>query len=339
MTVKHSVAVLAIGLLGCISRAGTTPEVDIHDPALGRDGGNYYLYSTGPGVPFYSSKDLMHWTVRGQVFGSEPSWARGVTPGFNGHVWAPDVSSADGKYYLYYSVSGFGKNDSAIGVTVNKTLDPSSPDYKWEDKGIVLRSVAGRDDWNAIDANVIADANGTPWMVFGSFWSGIKLVKLNADRTRLAEPQVWYSIAARPRTSADTKTAGDGAVEGPFLFRKGDYYYLFVSTGYCCRGKASTYRIAVGRSKAITGPYLDKAGEDMAKGGGTPLVSENAKWAGWGGQGVYSFDGKDYVAMHAYEAADNDFHRLKVLPMTWDAAGWPSIDGRALDSFHTTLKK
>lgn len=338
MTVKHAITVLAVALMGCFSWAGTAPEVDIHDPAMGQDGGSYYLYSTGPGVPFYSSKDLEHWTARGRVFASEPFWARSVAPGFNGHVWAPDVSYADGKYYLYYSVSGFGKNDSAIGVTVNKTLDPSSPDYKWEDKGIVVRSIAGRDDWNAIDGNVLADAEGTSWMTFGSFWSGIKLVKLTADRTRLAEPQVWHTIAARPRTNADGKTAGDGAVEGPFLFHKGDYYYLFVSTGYCCRGKASTYRVAVGRSKTITGPYLDKAGTDMAKGGGTPLVSENPKWAGWGGQGVYNFDGKDYVVMHAYEAADNDFHRLKVLPIRWDAAGWPSVDGSALDSFHTTLK-
>lgn len=338
MTVKHTIAVLAVALMGCISWAGATPEVDIHDPALGQDGGSYYLYSTGPGVPVYSSKDLKHWTARGRVFASEPSWARSVAPDFNGHVWAPDVTYADGKYYLYYSISSFGKNDSAIGVTVNKTLDPSSPDYKWEDKGIVVRSVAGRDDWNAIDGNVIADADGTPWMTFGSFWSGIKLVKLTADRTRLAEPQVWYTLAARPRANGDTKTAGDGAVEGPFLFHKGDYYYLFVSTGYCCRGKASTYRVAVGRSKTITGPYLDKAGVDMARGGGTPLVSENPKWAGWGGQGVYNLNGKDYVVMHAYEAADNDFHRLKVLPISWDAAGWPSVDGRVLDTFHTTLK-
>lgn len=319
--------------------AATLPEIDIHDPALAKNGATYYLYSTGPGVPFYSSKDMVHWTERDRVFATEPSWAHKVTARFNGHVWAPDVDFADGKYYLYYSVSGFGRNDSAIGVTINKTLDPASPDYRWDDKGIVVRSVAGRDDWNAIDANVITDAGGTPWMAFGSFWSGIKLVKLNADRISLAEPEEWHTIAARPRAAVDARQPGDGAVEGPFLFMKGDYYYLFVSTGLCCRGKASTYRVAVGRSKAVTGPYLDKEGHDMAAGGGTPLVSENPRWAGWGGQGVYSFGGNDYVVMHAYEAADNNFHRLKILAITWDDAGWPSVDGRALDKFHTTLKK
>lgn len=336
MTVKHSLAIIAFAFLGGFSWAA--PEVDIHDPALAEDGGSYYLYSTGPGVTFYSSKDLLKWSSKERVFAGEPNWARKVASGFNGHIWAPDLSYANGRYYLYYSVSGFGKNDSAIGVTINKTLDPSSPEYKWEDKGIVLRSVAGRDDWNAIDANVIEDAGGTPWMVFGSFWSGIKLVKLSADRIHLVEPQEWHSIAARPRSAAEAKMPGEGAVEGPFLFHKGGYYYLFVSIGYCCRGKASTYRVAVGRSKEITGPYLDKEGVDMEKGGGTPLVSENPKWAGWGGQGVYSLGGKDYVVMHAYEAADNDFHRLKILPITWDGAGWPSVDGAALDRFHTTLK-
>jgi arabinan endo-1,5-alpha-L-arabinosidase len=340
MNPKRTVAILAAAVLGGICWAQSSSEVDIHDPAMGTDGGRYYLYSTGPGIPFYSSKDRVHWAAGGRVFAGEPAWGRGVAAGFNGHVWAPDVVRHDGKYYLYYSVSGFGKNDAAIGVTVNKTLDPASPDYKWDDKGIVIRSVAGRDDWNAIDPNVITDAKGEAWMTFGSFWSGIKLVKLNADWTGLAEPQDWHTLAARPRTAVpDARNPGDGAIEGPFLFRRGDYYYLFVSTGYCCRGKASTYRVAVGRAKEITGPYLDKDGRDMAAGGGTPLLSENKAWAGWGGQGVYKFDGKDFVVMHAYEAADNDFHRLKVLPIAWDAAGWPSVDGHSLDTFHAPLMK
>ncbi|GAA0543889.1 arabinan endo-1,5-alpha-L-arabinosidase [Rhizomicrobium palustre] len=338
MSVNNTLAIIVVMFLGGISSAAALPEVDIHDPALIKDGKRLYLYSTGPGITFYSSNDRVHWSGQGRVFAGEPVWARSVSASFNGHVWAPDVSYAGGKYYLYYTVSGFGKNDSAIGVAVNKTLDPASPDYRWEDKGIVLRSVAGRDDWNAIDANVIDDASGTPWMAFGSFWSGIKLVKLNPDRIHVAEPQEWHSIAARPRGGADARAPGDGAVEGPFLYRKGDFYYLFVSTGYCCRGKASTYRVAVGRSKTITGPYLDKDGVDMVKGGGTPLLSENPKWAGWGGQGVYNLDGKDVVVMHAYEAADNNFHRLKILPISWDATGWPAVDGAALDRFHTTLK-
>ena len=332
--------VAAIMCAGCASLAGQPPDVDIHDPAVGADNGAWFLYSTGPGITFYSSKDRVQWAPCGRVFAGEPAWARSITPRFNGHVWAPDVIRHGGKYYLTYSVSGFGRNDSAIGVAVNTTLDPSSPDYRWDDKGILLRSVAGRDDWNAIDSNIAFDDRGTPWMTFGSFWSGIKLVKLNADLTGLAEPQEWHSLARRDTApSADVASPGDGAVEGPFLFQKNGYYYLFVSTGLCCIGKASTYRVGVGRSRAITGPYLDKAGLDMAKGGGTALLAENGKWAGWGGQGVYAVGGKDYLVMHAYEAADNDFHRLKILEITWDAQGWPIVDPAALDRYRGVLTK
>ena len=315
-------------------------QVDVHDPAMAKEGDTYYLYSTGPGVTFYSSKDRKKWVLRGRVFPAEPAWARSVASNFSGHIWAPDVAFHDGKYYLYYSVSGFGKNDSAIGVTVNQTLDPASADYKWEDRGIVLRSVAGRDLWNAIDSNVVVDGNGTPWMTFGSFWSGIKLVKLNASWTGLAEPEEWFSIAKRERSVLlDDKSAGPAEIEGPFLFKKGDYYYLFVSTGLCCRGKNSTYRIMVGRSKDVTGPYLDRDGRDMAAGGGSPLMAENNKWAGWGGNSVYTFDGNDYIVCHAYEAADNNFHRLKIVKITWDAMQWPTVDGKAFDDYRSILVK
>ena len=335
--ISSMAAVLVIASRGLY--AGPVDQVDIHDPAMAKDGGTYYLFSTGPGITFYSSKDMIHWSARGRIFPSEPSWARSVNGAFNGHIWAPDVTYHNGKYYLYYAVSSPGVADSAIGLTIGKTLDPASPDYQWEDQGIVLRSVAGRDLWNAIDPNVIVDGSGTPWMTFGSFWSGIKLVKLSADWTKLATPEEWHSIAARPRAEADDRAPGSGEIEGPFLFRKGDYYYLFVSTGLCCRGKNSTYRIMVGRSKEITGPYLDRDGKDMAQGGGSPLLAENKTWAGWGGQGVYTFDGKDYVVFHAYEAADNNFHRLKIAKITWDTMQWPIVDSKAIDDYRSILLK
>ena len=128
-------------------------QVSIHDPAMAREGDTYYLFSSGPGITFYSSQDMKNWKLRGRVFPGEPSWAKSVASRFNGHVWAPDIAHHDGRYYLYYAVSSPGQNSSAIGVTINKTLDPDSPDYKWEDQGIVLRSIPNRDLWNAIDPN------------------------------------------------------------------------------------------------------------------------------------------------------------------------------------------
>ena len=313
-------------------------QVDVHDPAMAREGDTYYLFSSGPGITFYSSKDMINWKLRGRVFPGDPSWAKGVARGFNGHVWAPDIAHHDGRFYLYYAVSAPGQNSSAIGVSINKTLNPDSPDYQWEDQGIVLRSIPNRDLWNAIDPNIIVDENGTPWMSLGSFWSGLKLVKLDSSWKAVAEPQEWYSLAKRERSVlVDDRVPGPAEIEGPFIFKTGDYYYLFASWGLCCRGKDSTYRMVVGRSKDVRGPYLDKAGKSMALGGGSLVLAGNKNWAGWGGNSAYEFDGKDYLVFHAYEAADNDFHRLKIAEIKWDEKQWPVIDEKVLDEYQSVL--
>jgi arabinan endo-1,5-alpha-L-arabinosidase len=156
----------------------------------------------------------------------------------------------------------------------------------------------------------------------------------------VAEPQEWYSIAKRERSVlVDDKVPGPAEIEGPFIFKKGDYYYLFVSWGLCCRGKDSTYRMMVGRSKDVRGPYLDKDGKSMALGGGSLVLAGNKNWAGWGGNSAYTFDGKDYLVFHAYEAADNDFHRLKIAEIKWDEKQWPVIDEKVLDEYKSVLVK
>ena len=160
---------------------------------MAKAGGQYYVFSTGPGITIYQSKDMQHWQPAGRVFATEPAWAKSIAPGFDGHLWAPDIIEKDGVFYLYYSVSAFGKNTSAIGVATNKTLDPTAKNYQWQDQGIVLQSVPERDHWNAIDPAIIRDERGDHWMSFGSFWEGLKLVKLDASLTRVAEPQQWHS--------------------------------------------------------------------------------------------------------------------------------------------------
>lgn len=334
---------ISVTLFLTIVLSATTAEnnqVDVHDPAMAKEGDTWYLFSSGPGITYYSSRDMKTWKLEGRIFPDEPSWARRVAPEFNTHIWAPDILERDGKFYLYYSVSAFGKNTSAIGLTINKTLDKKSPDYQWVDQGIIVQSVPNRDLWNGIDSTIEFDEQGNPWMAFGSWWSGIKLVKLDETWTRLAEPQEWYAIAKRDRSVLLNDTSsGPADIEGPFLFKKGDYYYLFVSTGLCCRGKNSTYQIEIGRSKNIRGPYLDKEGKDMGKGGGSLVLKGNERWAGWGGNSVYTIDGKDYIVMHAYENADNDFHRLKIGEITWDAEQWPVVDNKVLDEYIGYEKK
>jgi arabinan endo-1,5-alpha-L-arabinosidase len=342
--VTNTVSLSATGMPNIIiaSSLSAVPsiQVSIHDPAMAKEGDTYYLFSSGPGITFYSSKDMKNWALRGRVFPGDPVWARGVASRFNGHIWAPDVVYRQGRYYLYYAVSSPGQNSSAIGVTVNKTLAPDSADYKWEDRGIVLKSVPGRDLWNAIDPNVIVDEHGTAWMDFGSFWSGVKLVRLDSSCTALAEPQDWYSIAKRERSVLlDDGVPGPAEIEGPFIFKKGDYYYLFVSWGLCCRGKDSTYKIMVGRSKDVRGPYLDKEGRGMAHGGGSVVLGGNKDWPGPGGNGAYTFDGKDYLVFHAYEEADNGLQKLKIAEIKWDEEQWPAIDEEVLDEYQSVLIK
>ncbi|PWF46863.1 arabinan endo-1,5-alpha-L-arabinosidase [Massilia glaciei] len=328
---------LCLPLFAAVAACQAT-QVDVHDPVMAKEGNTYYLFSTGPGITFYSSPDMRNWKPEGKVFAAGPDWARKAAPTFNGHVWAPDIYFHAGKYYLYYSVSGFGKNTSGIGVTTNTTLDPRSPNYRWQDQGMVLQSVPGRDQWNAIDSHVIDDADGTPWMSFGSFWSGLKLVKLDATRTRLAEPQVWHAIARRApskMSKAGEADAGPGEIEAPFIFKKGDYYYLFASWGLCCKGPANTYHVVVGRSKSLTGPYLDKDGKDMQGGGGSLVLAGDKDWNGVGHNSAYSFDGKDFLVLHAYETADKYLQKLKVLPMAWDKDLWPMVDQQDLNRYQS----
>jgi arabinan endo-1,5-alpha-L-arabinosidase len=304
-----------------------TRQTAVHDPVMIKQGNTYYLFCTGWGISCFSSTDMQNWKKEKPVFATAPVWAKDAVPGFKGHIWAPDISYHNGLYYLYYSVSAFGKNTSCIGVAVNKTLNPASPDFKWEDKGKLIQSVPGRDMWNAIDPNQIDDEKGNHWLVFGSFWNGMKLVKLTTDLTAVAQPEEWRTVAARPRSFLLPDTAaGDAAIEAPFIVKKDSFYYLFVSWDYCCRGEKSDYKVVVGRSSKLTGPYTDKAGVPMVQNGGTLLVQGDGKeWFGAGHNATYQFDGKHYIVYHGYDATDKGKPKLIIQQLSWDANGWPFV--------------
>lgn len=302
-----------------------TEETSVHDPVIIKQDSVYYIFCTGNGISVWSSKNLKQWKKEAPVFARPPQWAVDAVPGYKGHTWAPDIQYFNGRYYLFYSVSQFGKNTSCIGVAVNKSLHPASPDFRWEDLGKVVQSIPGRDLWNAIDPNLILDEKGQPWLSFGSRWSGIKLVKLDSSM-KIAEPQQWYTIARRQRNYNSSDSAGGGAaIEAPFIFKKGDYYYLFVSFDLCCKGEQSTYKMVVGRSKKLQGPYIDKAGVRMDSNGGTVLLEGNADWHGVGHNAVYSSDGKDLLIFHGYDAKDKGRSKLRIEELVWDNEGWAAV--------------
>ncbi|WP_207427953.1 arabinan endo-1,5-alpha-L-arabinosidase [Pedobacter sp. SYSU D00535] len=332
---KRFSLLLALLLSVSLFAQDSKSNISVHDPVMAKEGDTYYLFATGWGISAWSSKDLKEWKKEPAVFASAPKWAVEAVPTFKGHIWAPDISFHNGKYYLYYSISAFGKNTSAIGVATNETLNPASPKFKWVDHGKVIQSYPGRTNWNAIDPNIITDKKGKAYMAFGSFWDGLKIIELSPDRLSVVGDTITLAtIASRKKTaSADNppavddnpKDAGGNAIEAPFIFKKGKYYYQFASIDYCCKGVNSTYKMIVGRSKNVKGPYLDRNGVLMSQAGGTLLLEGNKDWYGVGHNSVYNFDGTDYLIFHGYAAAENGQPKLRIEKLGWDKKGWPYV--------------
>lgn len=305
-------------------------EVGVHDPVMIQQDNQYYLFATGSGIAAWTSPDMENWEQLDPIFNETPSWTNNIVEGGRYHLWAPDITYHDGMYYLYYSVSDFGRNTSAIGVLSNPTLHPDDPDYQWTDHGQVVRSVPGRDLWNAIDPNITFDDEGTPWMSFGSFWKGVKLVRLKDNMIEIDTDNLeWHTIAARHRYwKLDDRAAGNsmnGAIEAPFIFKKNGYYYNFVSWDVCCRGEDSTYKVVVGRSTNIIGPYHDKEGEQMVHGGGSLVLEGDENYAGMGHNSAYTFNDTDYLVAHGYDLSDEGRSKLIILELEWDDEGWPVV--------------
>ena len=295
----------------------------VHDPAIIRQRDTYYLFVTNgrPGnlIPIRCSTDLHQWHLCGHVFDQLPEWAVKEIPGARA-PWAPDISFYNGKYHLYYAISTFGSMNSAIGLATNRTLDSNDPDYKWIDEGMVLRSFKGKDDWNAIDPQLFVDGKRDYWLVWGSFWSGIKMRRIDAVSGKLAAGDATlHSLASRQRTAPV-----HGSVEAPFLIRHGKYYYLFVSFDQCCQGVKSTYKVAVGRSRKVTGPYVDRSGKLMTEGGGSIVIEATTNnWRGPGHEAVLQDRGKDYLVFHAYHGVSGKPF-LQISTIAWEN-DWPKV--------------
>jgi arabinan endo-1,5-alpha-L-arabinosidase len=333
-----SLLVAAFALVLTPSLCGQQPQAltlsgdypTTHDPSIGREGDNYYVFATTMNAregqfPIRCSRDLTSWKLCGQVFDSIPAWIHEASPTTR-ELWAPDISFFQGKYHLYYAYSAFGVNTSGIALATNETLDPKSPKYHWKDEGLVLKSTKA-DDFNAIDPNIVFDAQGQPWLSFGSFWGGIKMRKIDpATGKPSAADSTLYSLAARampkrPEPPKPGLPADWQAVEAPFIVRHGSFYYLFVSFDLCCRGTQSSYRTMVGRSTQVTGPYLDADGKPMLQGGGTQLLAPNSRWIGPGGESVLQRPEGDILVFHAYDAVTGK-PALQISTLTWEN-GWP----------------
>jgi arabinan endo-1,5-alpha-L-arabinosidase len=304
-----------------------------HDPSIAKDGDTWYLFGTANGpvrkgeLPIRCSNDLHVWKMCGYVFDRIPEWITKESPQTK-ELWAPDISYFNGEYHLYYAFSVFGKNTSGIALLTNKTLNPKSADFQWVDRGPVLRSRL-EDDFNAIDPNLVLDEKGQPWLSFGSFWTGIKMRRIDAKTGLLsADDAKIYPLATRKRPENPPANPpglpGDWqAVEAPFIIHHGDYFYLFVSFDLCCRGTKSNYKTMVGRSRSVTGPYVDAGGTPLLDGGGTPLLLGNKRWLGPGGESLLQQKDGDIIVFHAYDGTSGDAY-LQISTIAW-VDGWPKV--------------
>jgi arabinan endo-1,5-alpha-L-arabinosidase len=281
----------------------------IHDPTIvKKPDGSYLAAFTADNIGLKTSSDRTTWRDIGPAFPKGAPWTTPYTKG-DKNLWAPDLSYLNGQFYMYYSASSFGTSRSAIFFATSKTGASGS----WTNHGLVVESFANS-NYNAIDPNLIIDAQGKWWLSFGSFWSGIKLVELSPKTGKPINKNNLITIAARPQNG--------GAVEAPYIIRHGNYYYLWVAFDSCCKGTASTYRTMVGRSTKITGPYLDRSGKSMAQGGGTQILASHGNIHGPGHPAVFRDNDADVLVYHYYNAAGTAQLGLNLL--RYDN-GWPVV--------------
>lgn len=246
-----------------------------HDPSIiRRDDGTYFRFSTGGKIAIHTAPALTGpWTYKGAML---PSGSKINLKGKD-DLWAPDVRKVGDYYYVYYSVSSFGTQNSAIGLARSKTMDVGT----WSDVGSAGVTSDASKPYNAIDANLF-QAGGKNYLTFGSFWKGLYQAEMKSTPTGTA------SSAKQLVSSSDGEV-----IEAPYIFKSGSYYYLFYSKGSCCGydgnrpAKGKEYRILVCRSTSPNGGFKDKSGKSCTSGGGTVVLQSHNYVYGPGGQGVY----------------------------------------------------
>lgn len=320
------VAAICVGAVAATEPAAAqsslTGSVRVHDPSrIVKENGRYYLYSTGNNgtgeiLRTRYSDDLKQWFTGAAPITSAPAWTNTAVPMHETSFWAPDVVELGGQYLLYYSVSRFGSQTSAIGLATSASLDPTNPAYGWVDKGPVLQSGSGS-PYNAIDPGIFLNDDGRMWMTFGSFWNGLYITELN--------PTTGLRLSPTSPVTRLAQNVPSTQIEAPFLHKEGDAYYLFVNWGTCCAGTSSTYNIRVGRSTSPTGPFLDKNGVNMVNGGGSLFLGAQSPLIGPGHFSLFAENGVDYFSYHYYDAADSGRSKLDLRTIRWTPDGWPVV--------------
>ena len=298
-----------------------------HDPHIFKDevSGYYYIYSTDlgkPGIHIRKSADLINWEFVGTgLLDGVPQEAHEWSQASG--LWAPDMIKVGDEYRSYYSASTFGSQQSCIGLAV-----ATHPEGPFTHKGLVVKSAADA-PVNAIDANLVLDhETGDQYLVYGSFWGGIRMLKLDVTTGFVAEDGFGICLACRPREGVDT------SVEGAYVVYNDEtgYYYLFVSYG----SLSSDYNVRVGRSKKITGPYIDYHGKALTTMDEEPnrigfklttgyKFGDHPGWFALGHNSVLKDDGNWYLIHHTRPEVGPKWPYLHVRKMVFSRDGWPLV--------------
>ncbi len=294
-----------------------------HDPSMIRFEDGYALMSTNNNLQLWTSEDAYTWRDHRATVGGVPKWAYTYAPKTEG-IWAPDIFYMNGEYRVYYCVSEFGKRNSAIGYQATTSIVPGTTGYGWKDHGHVFHTKDGTDKFNAIDADVVRDTDGNYWMAFGSFGLGIQLIKLNAKTGyQASDDKTVYNIARR------TSKASGGAEEGPSLIEHGGKYFLFTAWDKCCQQgptiEQTTYKTAYGRADKVTGPYKDRAGYDMANGGGTILMERYGRYVGPGGGEAFQDLNRVRFVHHYYDLNGDKYNHIHIRDVVFTDDNWAEM--------------
>jgi len=287
-----------------IALSGAT---DMRDPSALFDGARLWFFGSGGDLPIRATSDLSVVTDEGAAFVQPPEWVATLVPNAKG-FWSPEIAFFGGAFHLYYAVSTLGSSRSCIGHATRDQLGAGSA---WLDQGAVICSSL-TDDWNAIDPNLLETEDGALWLAFGSYLSGIKLVRLDAEGMKPASDMVALA----------TRTEGGGALQAAALAQHQGYFYLFVSFGV-----DTSHRLLVGRASAIEGPYVDRQGERLLDGAGTSVLEADARFAGPGSNDIVVNGERTYNVYHAYDAENAGRPVLRVATLVWDDEGWPMSGG------------
>ena len=302
-------------------------DQDFADPSFVKceEDGYYYMFATGTKI--IKTKDLVNYELVGHAFSKSPSWGSSPYAG----MWAPDVQYINGQYVMYYSLSIWDDPNPGIGIAT--APHPAGP---WTDHGKLFTSNEIGVN-NSIDPMVYQE-DGKVYMIWGSF-RGNYMIELSSDglsfKNSLEDAKENKILVAGCETQRPLDVA---TYEGAYIIKKDGYYYLFLSSGQCCSG-AYSYNLRVARSTSITGPYLDKSGNDVKdKDKGTTIITASSSFIAVGHNSVVKDDNGDYWTLyHGFKKSLNketyteevDYSKRVLLmdKLIFDDEGWPSVLG------------